>query len=302
VQNTTFRRFLLVVLILFPASISVGQTVNFDQMRRSVVFLYSSDATGNVNPDSSLATGFFVGVPTKSDPSQSLLFLITARHVVDPAWATCSQSGNPSRIFMRLNKKAFDPATNQSGVDYVPLDLIREGKGQSVFLNSDPTIDAAVVNIPASLVQMKQMDFTNITLADFATNDELSQLGVGIEVASAGLLPLFPGVQRNYPVFKFGYLSTKPTEQVQMPCRPGHFMPLRVWFADVNLIGGNSGSPVVTVPRLFSGERAEVVGLQSMTFNGTDVAGITSSDHIFEIIENMGLAGVDLYRGVPKKK
>jgi hypothetical protein len=304
-QLTVSRQRLQFILILF-SSISVGQNtfpVKLDQLRQSIVFLYGSDATGNVNPSTPLATGFFVAVPTKSDPSQSLGLLVTARHVVDPAWATCSQSSNPTRIFMRLNKKTFDPTTNQSGVDYLPLELVREGQTRTVFLNPDSSVDAAVVRLtPALQAQLNQTDMSSIGLPDFATTDELNQLDAGVEVVSAGLLPAFPGTQRNYPVFKFGRISTKPVEQYQMPCGQGRFMPLRVWFVAANLIGGNSGSPIVTVPRLFSADRAEVVGLQSIAFDGTDVAGMTSSDHIFEIIEKMGLSDVDLYRGPPKKK
>ena len=204
---------------------------------------------------------------------------------------------------MRLNKKVFDPTTNQSGVEYVPLDLVREGQTEILYLDTDASVDAAVVKVTSVLqTQMTAMDIAPITLSDFATPDELNQLDAGTEIVSAGLLPAFPGVQRNYPIFKFGRISAKPLEQYRMPCGQGHIMALRVWFIAANLIGGNSGSPVVTVPRLLSGDRAEVVGLQSITFEGTDVAGMTSSDHIFEIIEKMALSDVDLYRGPPRKK
>ena len=138
------RRLAPIILIFF-SSISVGQTtfpVRLDQFRKSIVFLYSSDATGQVDPSKPQATGFFVGVPLKSDPSKSFLFLITARHVVDPSWATCSRQSNPSKLFMRLNKKVFDPTTNQSGVEYVPLDLVREGQTEILYLDTDASIFA----------------------------------------------------------------------------------------------------------------------------------------------------------------
>lgn len=78
-------------------------------------------------------------------------------------------------------------------------------------------------------------------------------------------------------------------------------MPLSVWFIAINLIGGNSGSPIVSVPRMFSGDRALLVGLQSMTIEGSDISGMTPSDRIFEIIEKLNLPDADLYRGPERK-
>jgi hypothetical protein len=201
---------------------------------------------------------------------------------------------------MRLNKKDFEPTSSMSGVAYLPLDLV---PGKTVFLNSDNSVDAAVILAYIPQQQFDQMDAISIALGNFASPTELTKLETGLEIISAGLLPAFTGVQRNYPVFKFGHISAKPGEKFQMHCGPGTTtLPLTVWFVAINLIGGNSGSPIVSIPNLFSGGRAMLVGLQSITIEGSDISGMTPSDRIFEIIEKLGLPDADLYRGPERSK
>jgi hypothetical protein len=122
---------LLFILLVFasPSLAQDGMPVKFDLIKRSIVFLYGALPSGEVNPTQPLATGFLVGVPLKSNPSKASILLVTARHVVDPGWATCSQRINPTKIFMRLNKKEFDPSSSQSGVDYLPIEAPRDGSG-----------------------------------------------------------------------------------------------------------------------------------------------------------------------------
>jgi hypothetical protein len=43
--------------------------------------------------------------------------------------------------------------------------------------------------------------------------------------------------------------------------------------------------------------RGAVIGVQSSSFDGADVAGMTPIEDVFKIIEQHSLLGVDLYRG-----
>jgi hypothetical protein len=45
-----------------------------------------------------------------------------------------------------------------------------------------------------------------------------------------------------------------------------------------------------------------LLGLQSISFSGSDVAGMTSARFIFEIIESMSIGDADLHRGAVEQK
>lgn len=303
-QTRSLSRMMITSLVLLAScSSAMAQVfVGYEGLRKSVVFLYGADASGEVDKSAALATGFIVGIPAKNQPNKTYLMLVTARHVVDPIWASCPPHRNPSLIFARFNKANFDPASDDSGVDYMPLRLVADGPQKTVFTNPDASVDAVIIRPPLSLTQDKfAFDFISSNL--FATPDEVKQLNSGIEIISAGLLPAFPGVRRNYPIFKFGRISTKPDERIQVPCAPGEPpMLLRLWFVAANLVSGNSGSPVFSMPRMNTGDRATLIGLQSITFPGSDVAGITPVQYIYEILDSIREPDWDLQQGNPKQR
>jgi hypothetical protein len=290
------------VLIVSLCSLAHTQTfVGYEPLRKSVVFLYAADAAGRVNTAAPLATGFLINIPSKSIPGRGYAALVTARHVVDPVWASCPPHRNPSRIFIRFNKAKFDPAVDEDGVEYVPVDLVADGPQKSIFTSPDLSVDAAVTGLPLSLSQ-ENFEFDSISSDLFATTEETKQLGTGIEIVSAGMLPAFPGVHRNYPIFKFGHISAKPDERTRISCAPSEPpMLLRVWFIAANLVAGNSGSPIFSMPRMFTGDRAVLIGLQSISFDGSDVAGITPVQYIYEILESMRKPDWDLRQGNPQQ-
>jgi hypothetical protein len=203
---------------------------------------------------------------------------------------------------VRLNKLKFDPSSDNEGTDYIPIAVNSIGKNLTAHTNIDPSVDAAVVTLNSQVINSQTYDISLPTLDNFATPDELKTIDSGVEVLSAGMLPVFPGVRRNYPIFKFGHISAIPKERIQISCGNGR-EPLRLWlwFVAANLVAGNSGSPFITVPRQFSGVRASIIGLQSYSFNGSDVSGMTPVQYIYEIIEQIGLPDADLTRG-PKQE
>jgi hypothetical protein len=300
-KNTLF-----LFLILFGCCLTFNaqSTVDLDKVQRAIVFLYGADQHGHENASAPLATGFFTVVPFKNDPLHGPLLLITARHVLDPVWAGCAPV-NPTRLFMRLNAKDFDPSKDDTGVKFVQLDLIWSGRNRNVFTTVDSSVDAAVLTLPNSITkEVEKSDVGSIDIVNFATRDEARALTSGAEIVSAGLLPDFPGVRRNYPIMKFGHVSTKPQERVRVHCGFGGALlshPLHFWFIAANLVGGNSGSPILFKPPLYSGQRATLIGLQSTSWEGSDIAGMTPIEDIFEIIEVMELPDADLYRGPPRE-
>jgi hypothetical protein len=114
-------RFVLsLVLCFLPLETGKAITVlDASTVNKSVVFLFGADSAGVRNDQ--LATGFLVGVPNKNEQNSSY-FLVTARHVVDPVWAGCS-TANPNQLFVRVNKKRFNPKADETGVSYVAVEL-----------------------------------------------------------------------------------------------------------------------------------------------------------------------------------
>ena len=289
---------LAIALLLRTASFAAAN-INVEYVQKSVVFLYAADASGN--PGEAVGTGFIVQVPLTSDPTQSYRLLVTARHMVDPKWAGCSNQ-SPSKLFLRVNKKNFD--STKDGVGTVDLELPRVMNG-NWFLNPDNEVDAVVAILDAK--EIGNYDVEGVKISDFPTAEEIKTFKAGDDVVSAGLLPGASGKKRNYPIFKFGHISSIPEESADAPkCgQEPQTHSLKVWFIAASLVPGNSGSPIYFEPTIIGGlvHRPVLLGVQSISFLPWDVAGMTPVSYIYEIIETMKqLNNADLTRNVQPKK
>jgi hypothetical protein len=158
-------------------------------------------------------------------------------------WIYCP-GVNPSRIYIRVNKVIFDPKRDQTGVDYLPIELSRNGV-PTWKTSSDDNVDVAVLNLPA-ILNFAKYDAQPINYRNFGKLDESAKLTIGSQIASAGFVPGYAGEKRNYPVFKFGKIASIPDELIPARCAP-NFPPklLRLWLIGVNLVPGTSGSPIL---------------------------------------------------------
>src|SRR6266705_5697194 len=142
-----FGRFAL-SLAFYVLSFAIGGAVtSLDTalVNKSVVFSFGADPLGHVLTNQQVATGFLISVPAKNGRNWYPL-LVTARHVVDPLWAGCAPS-NPARFFVRVNKKRFDPQTDETGVDYIAVELITNGTATWIK-SDDESVDVAVLKAP----------------------------------------------------------------------------------------------------------------------------------------------------------
>ena len=280
-------------------------SINAETVKRAVVFLFRAGPTGKPDTKKELATGFLVGVPiANTQPPRSYVLLVTARHVVDPIWA-CQANENPKMIYARVNRKNYDPKHDTSGVEFIPVQLVVDKKAEWAKHAMD-SVDAAV--LPMDVAKFNANDVATINLVDFATAAEIKGVGIGDDIVSAGFAPGLSGRKRNYPFFKFGKVSNIPDEEGVMACR-GRVKPLNYWYVGATLIGGNSGSPVFFLPPgnavLSLGgtdNRPFLLGLQSMSVQDGEIAGMTPVQFIFEIIESLKLPNADLRRGVPRSE
>lgn len=126
-------------------------TLDTELIKKAVVFIYASKPDPS-QPDGLTAddtkpigTGFLVAVPTPAadrpdnpNPSSAVI-LVTARHMVDPYWVSCTDEPKVQpdrRIYLRVNKKNYDPTKNTSGISYLPVDLVKNGGARSVGIQA----------------------------------------------------------------------------------------------------------------------------------------------------------------------
>ncbi len=312
-------------LLVVSLALSAGAQTNVDTeaVKRMTVFIYSSGVGGVVDQQKPLGTGFLVASPRKGQVTQGNspgvfvmnggeIWLVTARHVVNPSWAGCNVA-EPPLIYIRVNKKTYDPTKDLTGVDYIPVPLF-DAQGNKVYFvrADDDLVDAAAVPLKTVKLSQDDDDYAPIALAGFASPDEVSLLRIGDPVVSAGLLPGKSGEKRNYPFFKFGNISNIPDEPVKTGCGNAQRLE-RAWFVAANLVGGNSGSPIMFDPNplcSMSGffhctrplDRWMIIGIQSSSFadplyGNQYLSAMTPIEDVYKIIEQHSSPEMDLYRG-----
>jgi hypothetical protein len=191
---------------------------------------------------------------------------------------------------MRLNKKDYTANSSDVGFDFVPVQLLEQGKPTWVHPAEDD-VDAAVLPVSPDLHQ--KFDVVTIPVDLFPTDAELAAQSIGDPIMSAGLLPALPGIKRNYPVFKFGQISNIPAEDIETRCAPQQqTFFVRVWLIAANLIPGNSGSPIFHVPL-----GGMLLGVQSISVTGADIVGMTPINFVYDLLLKIGFPDADLHRG-----
>lgn len=303
-ENSKAGQILTIVALLFafvahPSAASL-LPIDTDVVKRSVVFIFGADGNGQPNKTQEVGTGFLVEIPSLADPTKSYIVLITARHVVDPVWAHAGTT-NPSMLYARLNKKTFDPQHDESGVDFVKIPLVTNGNSTWIKSPKD-TIDVAV--LPIDTKRFLESDIATIKIYEFGTVEELKTVGIGDDIISAGLVPHLSGQKRNYPFFKFGKVSNIPDEETLVQCADGSSRPVTLWYVAATLVGGNSGSPIIALPPgnlmlRVGNTRPFLVGLQSMSLAGGEIAGMTPAQYIFDVIDSIHLKDANMARGTP---
>lgn len=274
--------FILVLAVsasgMFNGQLLAASNVDVRLVQKSVVFLYAANSVGEVDKTKPLGTGFVVELPAKDAAAEARRAIVTARHIVDPEWAKCGSS-NPSEIFARSNKDA----AHGDGVSFFSVPLNREGQP---WLRSDNNeVDVAV--IPMDHIDTRQFDLASIKTSEFPTDAEAKTFEIGDQVVSAGLLPDLPGTTKNYPIFKFGRISSIPDEPIETQCNArSPKVSLNLWLVAINLVSGNSGAPFFFMPSSVDANRprALLLGVQSISFFGAGVAGMTPIKYVSEIL------------------
>ena len=131
---------------------------------------------------------------------------------------------------------------------------------------------------------------------NLATKDEAAEIRTGDEIVSAGLLEGASGEWRNYPIFKWGHVSSVRSEPLYVPqsCPPHKPQPMHQTLLSASLVPGNSGSPIVVLPNERHPGRPFIAGVQSISFIGSDVAGMASVPPMLDELRSAGSGDLDL--------
>lgn len=284
--SSVFRTLALQGCLLFSASALAQFGISMVAVQRSVVFLYLRDSAGQLQGG---GTGFLLAVKTKSDPAKAYILLVTARHIVDPSWAGCQPSSN--HLVLTVNLKEGASPQNATRTKELPIEPA------GFVFPDDNTVDIAVTAL--NPFQFQDSENFPISSSVISTPTELKQIGIGSQIISAGLLLGAQGVQRNYPLFKFGYVSSIPDEKIPTACCAGCVTrPETEWLIAAALVPGNSGSPIYYAPPSFGGVsfnagRPVLLGVQSTSFTGSDVAGMAPVTYLPSAIRKLTLPDAD---------
>jgi len=297
-RNKPWIVVLLLTLACAPCSYSQAYNLNYDAIRKSVVFLYFRAPAGDLIAG---GTGFLMAAPLKSDPKRAYFFLVTARHIADPAWDGCRTANG--MWWAVLNKADYEPQRDATGT--VELAMInQDGSPLLWHYPKDDSVDIALALIDWNAVESQHVANAPFSVSNLPTKDELAKMDSGSPVASAGLLLGASGSKRNYPIFKFGNVSSIPNEKLPSKCCPECTVQMQTeWTIAASLVGGNSGSPIFYAPSAISlsnqPNRAFLLGVQSTSFEGTDVAGMAPVSYLIETLKELNLPDIDLSPAVP---
>ena len=172
-------------------------------------------------------TAFFVGVQIPSKPSSFKVYLVTARHVLYKPETTEFLD----KVYIRLNKK-----DGGSEVGIIPIKT--EGADRTVFLDSDPSVDIAVIPF---LPDESRYDFKFLPEEFITTKEDYSKLKIreGSDIFFTGLFMPYPGAEKNYPVVRFGRVALVTDEKINWKG-----IPMTLYLIEAGSYGGNSGAPV----------------------------------------------------------
>jgi hypothetical protein len=189
----------------------------------------------NGNLQDFVGTGFLVGIDVPPvEKGMSFLYLVTNRHVAE-CWDERNHPQDVVSSGIRVNKRDSTAVT---------LPLSTNGNANWYFADDD-SVDLAVTTLFVTADQ--NLDAMKIGFESFATRDSFRQhrIGEGSTIMITGYFVQFPGERRFQPILRQGTLSMIPDE----PMKTTTGKLGTVYLADVHILGGNSGSPVIAIPQ-----------------------------------------------------
>ena len=192
-----------------------------EQIKKSITFIFHVKD----NEVKALGTGFFVGVKVNSTGGY-ITYLVTAKHVL------ISDNGDIlTTVYLRLNR--------QNDAPLVKLTFDRS----SVLMHHDINVD--LVCIPVTLDE-QNFDVLYIPNSYFAGVEIIREKGIaeGTNIFYGGLFDPYIGFQKNYPVFRFGRVSSLPNEKIRITKPTEPLKMAHLYLFETHAFAGFSGAPV----------------------------------------------------------
>lgn len=223
-------KLVLIVLVvpILTEGIAVGVPIPQD-VKQAVTFIFVPDESDQPKPH---GTGFFIGVTNEQDPNRVNLYLVTAKHVL-------TQKKTKSffnHVWVRMNKKRGGSQRVK-----IPLSGVRAAR---VYTHEDPNVDIAVIPVPPD---PNIFDFKYIPEKLITTREMFEDLKVaeGDEIFFVGLFTGYYGIERNYPIVRFGRVALITDEKIPWgQTKDGKSTLLNLYLIETQSFGGSSGSPV----------------------------------------------------------
>lgn len=262
----------------------------------AVLFLYAA-ADGSREASRRIATGFILAVPEHRGKTR--LYLVTARHVVDPEWARCGET-NPSAIAVRFNR--WD-----GGVGYETLTLESHGAHQFLTAEDDVT-DLALIPLSADTVPgLERYKLEETTLTMLPTAVELNALRREEQIVTAGVSsPKLAGL-RDSPISASGMIASDLSgASVGVRCTAASpVRSIHMWLIDTSVERGVSGAPVYAAVARGPNQLMTpvLVGVQSVVWPDRGQAGITPVAALRDLAElqrSRPEVAMNLRRGHPE--
>lgn len=218
----------IILLLVVVYGGNIGARNVPEEVKDVVTFIFVKNDKGEIVPN---GTGFFVSVKNESNPETQNIYLVTAKHVL-----MNEKTGSLfSSIFIRLNKKTGDSETFE-----IPLQGSNAAK---IFKHNDPTVDITLIPM------LPNPDFFQCRwiAQDMITTREIfkeSKIKAGDDVFFVGLFIPYYGIQRNYPIVRFGKVALITDEKIPWKVKGKPPEMLDLYLVELQSFGGSSGSPV----------------------------------------------------------
>lgn len=186
-------------------------------------------------------TGFLVAITDPRLTNYLFVYLVTNRHVAEAIEQDERGNCKPWRVKKTYVTMNLKEPVNGNRADQEQLTFSRQSHW---YFPTDEAIDLAVMPIVVNAKYELRVTF----LDQFLTADilEKRQVVPGDRVLTGGYFYLYAESQDFQPILREGVLAMLPNEQITTTtCKPG-----KVYFADVHVIPGNSGSPMFVIPAL----------------------------------------------------
>jgi hypothetical protein len=194
-------------------------------------FLDCAAFVGTLEPDRSITyrgTGFFVAIKSPRAERTAYVYFVTAKHNVVEA------GDQPLAIRCNTPGGAESVIASTEGLDW--------------YFHHDPTVDVAVLDVPADLGLNPTVVYTDQFVYHEGLRSGDSGWGIGDDIYIIGLFNVTHGKERNTPIVRKGALSQVPDEEFKTAIGPSE-----VYLIEASAIRGLSGSPVFIQAPLLQG-------------------------------------------------